>query len=381
MKRNLFRALFSSLVLVAVLSLAGDAFAQGRGKGNGKGGHDKHDKRGDGGDNFDRGNRGNGNNRGQMKKQEREFRNEDRRESRQFVWQDRRNDRGRELRDDRRVIYQQRQPGLWAGFPNPRPVQNYERQRQRAYWRENRKEAREFWKDERKREKQAQKFWRRVDHDRDKQDRRYWRDQRRAYNDYREPAYSYNTNYYPEYRNGGRGGQIIQVITGILGGGSPVYFDNTPQYSYYQRPAYNVYQPRYVNYSQYDPYQYDNDQYGYDNGYENNGSSLLGLLPDEFSSGLIGQLLSNFLGSAYGRGYDDALFAQDYGYDQPYATTSYANYIPAVVSNDQARQIFNEGYELGYRDAIASNESNYGQGIGGTGLDLVNLFLNNSLSL
>lgn len=233
-----------------------------------------------------------------------------------------------------------------------------------------------------------------------KAQRRYQQDQRRAartqYNRYPAPVYQYDNNYYANYPdyNGGSSwkSQILPVlIANIFGGNSNSFYSGYPvernsrtnvdPYSYQDRqPAY-AYEPSYNNYGYDDQYAYN--QPGLD------ASSILGSLPiaeiiqqytgeNEFISGLIG----SFLTQGYDQGIVAGQNARQYGYseDQYNNPYTYQNGVcdPYSVSVGENRRYLSEGYEQGYRDALAGNES-YDQGTSGNA-DLIGVLLNSVLS-
>ena len=255
--------------------------------------------------------------------------------------------------------------------------------------------------------------------------------------DYYQPTLAYgSSNYYPSYYSGGSRTEMIvrSVISSIFGGGTPFggvyvndpyyydpYYANGGYYNYngyyYNQPVYNFYDqvvcnpatyysnyyPTYSDYAlsyytpayyapgyttttyytpaYYDSYSYSALPYGYSNyGY---GNSLLSMIPgvgklDRQTGGTISRVLIAALGGAYSRGYDDGLLLDQYGYSAPapFLGTTYVSttYLPASLRTDQARQIFNEGYELGYRDAVAQRDP-YGR------LDVVSCFLGQSIGV
>ncbi len=232
---------------------------------------------------------------------------------------------------------------------------------------------------------------------------------RNQYDGYSAPAYGYdqNNNYQEQSAyNGGTSwkSQILpMLIASIFGGGG---FDERgggyPVQGYYGSPTtrngydYNNRQPAYSQSSVYSPYSYEPsynnygsndpdayDQQGFDTG------SLLNSLPiaeiierytgeNEFVSGLIGSFLTQ--GYDHGRvagevarqnGYTEAQYHDPYTYEN-------GAYDPHSVSLGENRRYLSEGYEQGYRDALAGNE-NYERPMS-SGSDLIGVLLNSMIS-
>jgi hypothetical protein len=209
----------------------------------------------------------------------------------------------------------------------------------------------------------------------------YSYDDRWAYPSY--ASYFYDTPYEPVY-----GAPLVDncLYYGIPSGyyQPQVSYVYVPQYGaayydpYYYEPNYVSY-PSYTAYSDYDYYptysnygypSYEDEYAYYDSGYGyepySNAISQLpvGDLLSEFAgNGFLSELLGGFLSQAYDQGYLDGQYAREIGYTEdeyydPYAyhTTSYDTYSLNLAEN---RRIFSEGYEAGYRDAMAARQDEY----------------------
>jgi hypothetical protein len=142
------------------------------------------------------------------------------------------------------------------------------------------------------------------------------------------------------------------------------------------------YQPEFVGYG-YDPYLNVIDPTPHDN--------LLGLLPygaeiDLLSGGLASELIGRALGTGYYQGLLDGQFARELGigddyYRDPYALYNGNNPVfdPYSASMGEYRRVFSEGYELGYRDALAGREE-LGDQFDGDNVDLLSLLIGSALS-
>jgi len=142
------------------------------------------------------------------------------------------------------------------------------------------------------------------------------------------------------------------------------------------------YDQGYQSYPQYSNYGYDDQSYG-------GGNSLIGgllnnlpvgdLISDISGNSVAGELLNNFLSQGYDQGYQTAQYAQQQGIDtyyDPYAANDSDTYSVSMAEN---RRVFSEGYEQGYRDAMA-RRNEYDPTEDGQTPDLVSLLLGNVLS-
>lgn len=253
---------------------------------------------------------------------------------------------------------------------------------------------------------------------------RGWRDpdnqERRAERNYRRTqTYYYSdplTSYYPvyqqpNYRNGGYsyynqpGYTRENVVRSIISS----FFSPQPDYygGNYYAPAYQSYSPVYYQpqyyrtgygqpyYSQINYSSAYGSPYYYGQGYDPYGGSPLfgsqlygggGLKSSILNIGL--SLLQGFLGQGYAQGLDQGQYVRSvYGtrytnysdYYDPYAVVEPAYYSPLVSSFADQRQLLEEGYRLGYQDAMR-NRDPYGTSFGGGRTDLVSEFLANTLS-
>jgi hypothetical protein len=167
----------------------------------------------------------------------------------------------------------------------------------------------------------------------------------------------------------------------------------TPQVSYYESypapRAHRVYQPQYypgysnVSYSpayddHYDP------GYGYysDDPY---GSQLFG--DGDLKSSLLNiglSMLQGFLGQGYLDGLNQGMYAREvYGpqrasYYNPYELPD-EYYSPYVSSLADERQVFEEGYRLGYEDGLRAQDPYAAFDGGIDNVDLISAFLTNTL--
>ena len=231
-----------------------------------------------------------------------------------------------------------------------------------------------------------------------------------------DPYYGYN-NYY----GGGdwKTALIRTVVSLFLGGGNGTYYDDpyyaydpynyasyypsyvtqpryyysaypysyssyVPQYGVYSAPQYGNYYsyvPSYNSYpySSYDPYAYANygDPFG----------GLFGIGGGD----LDGTLVRRAIGTAYYQGYLEGQAARRQGWGDEYYCDPYQYYSfdgdyvdtyydPYSSSLGDSRRIYSEGYEQGYRDALAGNSDLYDD-YDGSNVDLVSLLLGSTLSM
>ena len=164
---------------------------------------------------------------------------------------------------------------------------------------------------------------------------------------------------------------------------TPPYYDN-PYYDsgyYGYAPDYyysNVgYGPSYYDSGYYDPYYYD---YYYE-GVPMFASPFYG--DNSLKSSLLYfgvRLLQGFLGQGYVQGLSDAEYVrvvQGPVYYDPYQAPEPAYYSPYVSSFADQRQIFEDGYRMGYEDAMR-NQDPYAVYNNGARVDIVSQFLANS---
>jgi hypothetical protein len=227
-----------------------------------------------------------------------------------------------------------------------------------------------------------------------------------------EPYYGYGG--YDPYDSGGDWKEVLlrTVISAFLSNGSDEYFGdlystyaNSP-YSYatyyndypYFAPAYGpIVIPQYSAYNAspyYGGYAYDTYSnvllpagYGGDDGQLNELANYI----DLYTGGLGSELLARALGTGYTQGLLEGQYAQRYGYAadrgydyyDPYAYYGYqdTSYDPYSASLGDSRRMFAEGYELGYRDAMADRGEDFYDQAGGGDVDLVSLLIGSALSL
>jgi hypothetical protein len=232
-----------------------------------------------------------------------------------------------------------------------------------------------------------------------------------------DPYYGYNDNYY----GGGdwKTSLIRTVVSLFLGGGSGGYYDD-PYYaynpynssSYYPSyvsspayyysaypyssasyvPQYGVYSaPQYGNYYSYVP-SYNSYPYGsYDPYVSNNYGDPFGGLFGISGGDLNGTLVRRAIGTAYYQGYLEGQNARRSGWDDEYYNDPYQYYSfdgdyvdtyydPYSTSLGDNRRIYSEGYEQGYRDALAGRSDLYDD-YDTNNVDLVSLLLGSALSM
>lgn len=209
---------------------------------------------------------------------------------------------------------------------------------------------------------------------------------------YQQPADTYPQSYgysnvspYYGYGNSGstRDAVVRTIISSFFGGGDPYYSNSyyaAPAYSGYS--AYPSYQTRYLDgpyYQTYSPYSGGYDPYYAAPLYGGEMFGGTGLKSTLLNVGF--SLLQGFLG----QGYTDGLLAGQYartnridGYYDPY-TYDNAYYSPYVSSLADQRRIFDEGYRMGYEDAMR-NRDPYGTLYRApSGVNLISEFLSGSL--
>lgn len=283
---------------------------------------------------------------------------------RQQEWSDRRSSRDRDDDDDdNRRVYSQRYP-----FPfylgNGRTGNYGQRRSRQAHARNDLRKAQKFDRKER---------------------RRYEREQRRYARSYEQYRYEDDDHWYYEYDDN-RANWKEQVLRTVIGNvignrlGGDFNFEQQP-YNYGAPYKNNHYRntsdsalPVYKNYGS--PYR-DNPLEG----------DLLSSLPiGDFISQFAGndfvsELLGNFLAQGYDEGFLAATNARrnvydDENYEASYTTDDgiYDGYSTSLAEN---RRIFSEGYELGYRDAMAGRRDY--DPIENGNSDLVSLLLGGAL--
>lgn len=175
------------------------------------------------------------------------------------------------------------------------------------------------------------------------------------------------------------------VVRSII---STFFAPNNAYYDYYPAPrtysVYQPYQPQYYETVSYSPaYNYYDPGYGYGDPYY--GSQMFG--DGDLKSSLLNigfGLLQGFLGQGYLDGLNQGLYAREvYGpqytaYHNPYeAPAEY--YSPYVSSFADERQIFEEGYRLGYEDGLRDRDPYAAYDGGIDNVDLISAFLTNTL--
>ncbi len=245
--------------------------------------------------------------------------------------------------------------------------------------------------------------WRRSYDDYRDDDRRPVYSQRHSYTyyTYSDPIATYVSAYQQPYNGAGstRESIVRSLLASFLGGQGTAYYQPYQEYQPYQAPYYGSYGPRYATYSQpyystvsYSPgYASDGSPYGYDpyspysySPYD--GAQMFsggGLKSTLLNVGL--SLLQGFLGNSYQQGFDQGQYVRDYydrpvtTYYDPYAVSEPAYYSPLASSFANERRLLEEGYRLGYRDAMLDKQP-YGDVINDAPIDLVSQFLANAIS-
>ena len=411
MRKSFYNAI---IILVGVIVLAGGGFAQGKhggGGGNKHGGGDHSNGDGNvqrdgggrakfedrGGDRGNRGGNGNGWGRQRGGDDQRVFQQQQRQQidwARQQQRQNEQNARQAQRQNEWNIRQQQQawrqQIEASRRQYQPQPVDRHDRGRHNGWNadgpRGNAYGLRGVWPGE-------FRGWR----DGDKWDRKQAKRLRNstAYN-YSDPIVSF----YPAYRQqnyyynrpSSRENIVRSIISSFFAPQqsrysddyyAPVYRSYTPVY--YQQPQYYA-TPNY-SYATYSP-GYASGYYGQDY-YDPYGPSPLfgtqlyggGLKSSLLNIGL--SLLQGFLGQGYQQGLYQGEYVRDYygrpvnTYYGPYAVTEPVYYSPIVSSFADQRQLFEEGYRLGYRDAMLDRDP-YGTGYGVGNVDLVSAYLANS---
>jgi len=215
-----------------------------------------------------------------------------------------------------------------------------------------------------------------------------------GYNGYSSPNY-----YYPSTSGHSTRDAIVRTVLSTFfgGGGNDQYYGDN---GYYQQPVYSPY------YGYVDPYQasYNNLGYSYYPAgysysaqpyYQSNYYDPYSAQQPVFGTGLFGggglkttllnvglSMLQGFMGQGYEDGIYNGQYARRSGindfYD-PYTYDNAAYYSPYVSSLGTERQAFDEGYRIGYADAMR-NRDPYGTLVGrNNGIDLVTEFLSSGL--
>lgn len=239
------------------------------------------------------------------------------------------------------------------------------------------------------------------------------------YSSYYDPYYASYYDPYYGYDYDWKTSLIRTVVSLFIGGGSGVYYDDpyyaynpynyasyypsyvedpqyyyssypysnaayVPQYGVYSAPAYRdySYMPSYNAYPNgyYDPYAYanQNDPYG----------GLFGLENGDLTSTLIRRAL----GMGYYQGFLEGQAARQQGwgdeyYSDPYQYYSFNGgyvdtyYDPYSSSLGDTRRVYSEGYEQGYRDALAGRTELYEEFDDTSNVDLVSLLVGSGLTL
>lgn len=345
-------------------------------------------------------------------------RRSDRESRRQQEWSDR-SSRGRGD-ERRRSARKENGTPYWANRNYERPQENRVRQEIRRERKDYEKAERRYEKEYRKAVKERDReylrvirdrydrdyrgvFWDRDDdYRRDRRGRPAWApgpppwagpkakrdryyDQRRLkdnryYDDY---YYGDDDHYDDRYYGGSWRDELLRVVLGnFLGGkgfdgGMPYYAEpRYAAYPVYASPMYtgNYYQPAYYNDA---GYYVGNDLGG--TGFE---PLIVGLV-DQFSGGYVSDLLARTLATGYYEGLQDGMYAQQRGIYDDYYTEPYSyagnNYSMCSVSLGERRRLMAEGYELGYRDAMLQQQTDYDYQETPAYFDLVSLALGNVL--
>jgi len=241
---------------------------------------------------------------------------------------------------------------------------------------------------------------------------RGWRDPdkqaRKAEKQARKNGY-YNNNYYyndpiavysPQYRTyrPDRQSFVRTMIANFFAPQhqvyySPAYRDYGYQQPYYSRYRTATYSQPYYSSASYAPAYYDSG-YGYNNGngydpYNNNyGYDPYGdqgyYGGDSLKSSLLNiglSMLQGFLGQGYEQGLVNGQYARRYDPNR-FADTSVdpVYYSPYVSSFSDQRQVFDEGYRMGYEDAMRNRDPyNYNDYSQTDGVNLLTEFLSNTI--
>ncbi|MBK9164840.1 MAG: hypothetical protein IPM21_13220 [Acidobacteria bacterium] len=210
-------------------------------------------------------------------------------------------------------------------------------------------------------------------------DRYYYEDDRYNDNYYGDDYYGDDYN-----NNGGNWKDILlrTVLSAFLGGqgfDSAMPYNSQPEYANYQGYASPVFADNNYQQAYY-------DDAGYYGGNEQSGSQygpMIVGLADQFSGGYVSDLLARTLATGYYQGLMEGQNARQQGIYDEYYTEPYAyagdDYSMCSVSLGERRQLMAEGYELGYRDALLSEQSQGGYQETPAYFDLVSLALGNVL--
>jgi len=254
--------------------------------------------------------------------------------------------------------------------------------------------------------------WRRdnSDYDNDgRRDRRRDADRNVYYNNYSyaDPIVNYLPVYQQQYYrpSGSTRENIVRSLISSFFGvpQQPSYYQPYQSYqayqpyqgyqpAYYQQPYYS--QPYYSNASYSPSYGYAspyNGGYAYDpylsNGYQPYyGTQMFaggGLKSTLLNVGL--SMLQGLLGNGYQQGLNQGQYVRDYygrpvtTYYDPYAAAQPAYYSPIASSFADQRQLLEEGYRLGYRDAMLDRDPYGNAYTRNAPVDLVSQFLANTL--
>ena len=423
-RKNYFNAL---ITLTGILVLAVGGFAQNKhGKRGGDGergnsrGQDMRQQRGndDRGDRGDRGNNGNGNGnkwggqkggddnqRAYQQQQQRQNEWNSRRQQQQDEWSARQQQRAYQQQgqqqDPQHVWRQQQQRPYQQKYEQQYEDQGGRGRGKHNGWKDDGPRGNAYglrgiwpgefrgWRDPEKQQRKAERAFRRSN-----KGAYYYSDPlSNFYPAYRQPNYGYN-NY--DARSNNRESLVRTFL-------SSFFAPETSYNNYYAAPAYNNYTQSYYGYQQAPNYQsapYYQTQYyspasyspAYNQRYDNQSyGSLLGgqqlfggggLRSSILSIGL--EMLRGFLGQGYSQGLSQGQYARSYGnrsnnYYDPYAASDPAYYSPYASSFTDQRQLLEEGYRLGYQDAMLNNDP-YGTAFGGNNtVDLISEFLSNTL--
>jgi hypothetical protein len=157
----------------------------------------------------------------------------------------------------------------------------------------------------------------------------------------------------------------------------PEYRYQEPYYSFGYAPSYAYYEP--AAYYGYDQYSYDQVPYDYIGG-----SLPYGDMVDIYSGGLAGELIQRALVTGYYQGVLEGELAREQGWGDDYYNDPYlydqAVYDPYSSSMGNCRRYLSEGYEMGYRDALAGRDD-FDLYDGGGDVDLVSMLIGSALSL
>jgi hypothetical protein len=218
------------------------------------------------------------------------------------------------------------------------------------------------------------------------------------YNAYYDDGY-----YYGGYDNGLDWKSLLfrTVISAFFSNGDNIgYFDPYPQYATYYNDGYYGYIPQYryqppyytfgyaPTYAYYEPAAYYGyDQFAYDEvpyDYIADGSLPYTDMVEIYSGGLAGELIQRALVTGYYQGLLEGQLARERGWgdDHYYDPYLYEQvlYDPYSSSMGNCRRYLSEGYEIGYRDALAGRDD-FDLYEGGGDIDLVSMLVGSTLSL